>query len=104
MKSTKQPPSFGISGLVAFVFCVADEAAYPDFTARFRRFLEDHGHREMDMDHYIPPGPVDRASFSIPSRSSCAAAETKTRQRPHASVSIPVDLWLIPHATSQPFR
>ena len=29
-------------------------AAYPEFAARFRRFLEDHGHREMDMDHYVP--------------------------------------------------
>jgi pyruvate,water dikinase len=26
----------------------------PDFAARFQRFLEDHGHREMDMDHYHP--------------------------------------------------
>lgn len=26
--------------------------AFSDFAARFRRFLEDHGHREMDMDHY----------------------------------------------------
>jgi pyruvate,water dikinase len=27
---------------------------YPAFAARFSRFLEDHGHREMDMDHYHP--------------------------------------------------
>jgi pyruvate,water dikinase len=27
---------------------------FPEFAARFRRFLEDHGHREMDMDYYHP--------------------------------------------------
>jgi pyruvate,water dikinase len=27
---------------------------YTDFNARFHRFLDDHGHREMDMDHYHP--------------------------------------------------
>jgi rifampicin phosphotransferase len=27
-------------------------ADFPDFAARFQRFLEDHGHREMDMDYY----------------------------------------------------
>jgi pyruvate,water dikinase len=27
---------------------------FPAFAARLRRFLEDHGHREMDMDHYHP--------------------------------------------------
>ena len=27
---------------------------FADFASRFRRFLEDHGHREMDMDHYHP--------------------------------------------------
>jgi pyruvate,water dikinase len=26
----------------------------PEFAARFQRFLEDHGHREMDMDYYQP--------------------------------------------------
>lgn len=26
--------------------------AYPGFARRFGRFLEDHGHREMDMDYY----------------------------------------------------
>jgi pyruvate,water dikinase len=25
---------------------------FPEFAARFQRFLEDHGHREMDMDYY----------------------------------------------------
>jgi phosphoenolpyruvate synthase/pyruvate phosphate dikinase len=29
-------------------------AQFPEFGARFRRFLEDHGHREMDMDYYQP--------------------------------------------------
>jgi len=28
--------------------------AYPAFAARFRRFLEDHGHREIDMDYSRP--------------------------------------------------
>ncbi len=27
-------------------------AEFPEFAARFQRFLEDHGHREMDMDYY----------------------------------------------------
>jgi rifampicin phosphotransferase len=27
---------------------------FPEFAARFQRFLEDHGHREMDMDYYHP--------------------------------------------------
>lgn len=27
---------------------------FSDFSARFQRFLDDHGHREMDMDHYHP--------------------------------------------------
>jgi pyruvate,water dikinase len=27
---------------------------FPDFAACFRRFLEDHGHREMDMDYFHP--------------------------------------------------
>lgn len=29
-------------------------AAFPEFAVRFTRFLEDHGHREMDMDHLYP--------------------------------------------------
>jgi pyruvate,water dikinase len=28
--------------------------AYPEFARRLRRFLEDHGHREVDMDYYQP--------------------------------------------------
>ena len=28
--------------------------AFPEFEARFRRFLEIHGHREVDFDAYIP--------------------------------------------------
>ncbi len=28
--------------------------SFSDFSARFQRFLDDHGHREMDMDHYHP--------------------------------------------------
>ncbi|MBI3408033.1 MAG: phosphoenolpyruvate synthase [Planctomycetes bacterium] len=28
--------------------------AFPAFQTRFQRFLEDHGHREMDMDYYHP--------------------------------------------------
>jgi pyruvate,water dikinase len=27
---------------------------FPEFAARFQRFLEDHGHREMDMDYFHP--------------------------------------------------
>lgn len=29
-------------------------ADYPDFQARFLQFLEDHGHREVDMDYFQP--------------------------------------------------
>jgi pyruvate,water dikinase len=29
-------------------------AEFAEFGARFQRFLEDHGHREMDMDYYHP--------------------------------------------------
>lgn len=29
-------------------------SAFPEFAGRFARFLEDHGHREMDMDYYHP--------------------------------------------------
>jgi pyruvate,water dikinase len=29
-------------------------SAFPEFAARFGRFLEDHGHREMDFDFYHP--------------------------------------------------
>jgi phosphohistidine swiveling domain-containing protein len=29
-------------------------AGFPEFAARLGRFLEDHGHREMDMDYYHP--------------------------------------------------
>jgi phosphohistidine swiveling domain-containing protein len=29
-------------------------AQFPDFAARFHRFLEDHGHREVDMDYSVP--------------------------------------------------
>ena len=28
--------------------------AHPEFGARFRRFLDDHGHRELDMDYFQP--------------------------------------------------
>jgi pyruvate,water dikinase len=29
-------------------------AAYPEFAARFAKFIEDHGHRELDMDYAQP--------------------------------------------------
>jgi pyruvate,water dikinase len=29
-------------------------SAFPEYSARFQRFLEDHGHREMDMDYLHP--------------------------------------------------
>ena len=29
-------------------------ASFPDFAERFRRFLEVHGHREVDFDAYVP--------------------------------------------------
>ena len=29
-------------------------SAYPEFASLFRKFIEDHGHREMDMDYYHP--------------------------------------------------
>jgi pyruvate,water dikinase len=62
---------------------------YPEFAARFQRFLEDHGHREMDMDYYHPtwsgqPGIVlDAIALILRSDSSEDPAETarKLRQR-----------------------
>jgi phosphohistidine swiveling domain-containing protein len=62
-------------------------AAYPDFAARFRRFLEDHGHREMDMDHYIPtwsgrPGiVVDSIALIVRGGGDEDPAETARQQR-----------------------
>jgi phosphoenolpyruvate synthase/pyruvate phosphate dikinase len=36
-------------------FCDRDMwRQFPDFDARFRRFIEDHGHRELDMDYSQP--------------------------------------------------
>ena len=29
--------------------------AFPEFAARFQKFLRDHGHREVDFDAYAPP-------------------------------------------------
>jgi pyruvate,water dikinase len=39
-------------------------AAFPEFAAKFQRFLEDHGHREMDMD-YLHPTWSDQPSIVI---------------------------------------
>jgi pyruvate,water dikinase len=62
-------------------------AAYPDFAVRFHRFLEDHGHREMDMDHYHPtwsgrPGIVlDSIALILRGSSDEDPAETARQQR-----------------------
>lgn len=39
-------------------------AAFPAFQAHLQRFLEDHGHREMDMDYYHPTW-IDQPSIVI---------------------------------------
>jgi len=58
-----------------------------EFAARFRRFLEDHGHREMDMDYYHPTWAgqpwivLDSLALILRSSSSEAPAETVRRQR-----------------------
>jgi pyruvate,water dikinase len=57
------------------------------FAARFRRFLEDHGHREMDMDHYHPTWSsqpwVVLDAIALILRGGCAddPAELARRQR-----------------------
>jgi pyruvate,water dikinase len=61
--------------------------AFPEFATRFRRFLEDHGHREMDMDYYQPtwsgqPGVVvDALRLLLRNESDEDPAETARRQR-----------------------
>src|SRR5262249_52727603 len=60
---------------------------FPEFAARFRRFLEDHGHREMDMDYYQPtwsgqPGVVvDALRLLLRNEWEEDPAETARRQR-----------------------
>jgi pyruvate,water dikinase len=60
---------------------------FPEFAGRFQRFLEDHGHREMDMDYYQPtwsdrPGIVlDSLRLILRSDSEEDPAETARRQR-----------------------
>ncbi len=57
-------------------------AKFPEFQARFVRFLEDHGHREMDMDYYHPTwrdNPVvvlDALALILGSRGSEEPADT----------------------------
>jgi rifampicin phosphotransferase len=61
-------------------------AAFPEFQARFQRFLQDHGHREMDMDYYHPtwsenPNPVLDAISLILRSSSAEPADTARQLR-----------------------
>jgi pyruvate,water dikinase len=61
--------------------------AVPEFAARFRRFIEDHGHREMDMDYLQPtwsdqPGIVlDSIALVLRGDVSEDPAETARRLR-----------------------
>jgi pyruvate,water dikinase len=61
--------------------------AFPEFSARLQRFLEDHGHREMDMDHFHPtwsarPGVVlDSLALILRSGTGGDPAETARQQR-----------------------
>jgi len=61
--------------------------AFPEFTAALRRFLEDHGHREMDMDYFHPtwsarPGIVlDSLALILRSGADADPAETARQQR-----------------------
>jgi len=63
--------------------------AFPEFAVRFRRFLEDHGHREMDMDYFHPawadqPGIVlDAIGLIIRGEPGEDPAETARRHRRH---------------------
>src|SRR5207244_2389489 len=62
-------------------------ADFPAFAARFGRFLEDHGHREMDMDHYHPTWSgqpwvvLDAAALILKGGPGEDPAETARRQR-----------------------
>jgi pyruvate,water dikinase len=62
-------------------------AAFPEFDARFWRFLEDHGHREMDMDHYHPTWSgqpwivLDAVALILRNDAAEDPAETARRQR-----------------------
>jgi len=62
-------------------------AAFPEFAARFERFLEDHGHREMDMDHYHPTWSgqpwivLDAITLIVRNDAAEDPAETARRQR-----------------------
>jgi pyruvate,water dikinase len=64
---------------------------FPEFGARFRRFLEDHGHREMDWDYYHPtwidqPGvPLDAVALILRGGGGADPAEAARRQRLHHS-------------------
>jgi pyruvate,water dikinase len=61
--------------------------AFPDFAARFQRFVDDHGHREMDMDFYHPtwsdrPGIViDSMRLILAGDPGDDSAENARRQR-----------------------
>jgi pyruvate,water dikinase len=62
-------------------------ADFPTFAARFGRFLEDHGHREMDMDHYHPTWSgqpwvvLDAVALILKGGPGEDPAETARRQR-----------------------
>jgi pyruvate,water dikinase len=66
---------------------VPDAEKYPEFAARLRRFLDDHGHREMDMDYYHPtwidqPGIVlDAVALLLRDGGREDPAEAARRQR-----------------------
>ncbi len=57
---------------------------FPEFAARFSRFLDDHGHREMDMDYYHPTW-SEQPSIVLDSLPSSSAATAKTRTKPRGS-------------------
>ena len=64
---------------------------FAEFAARFRRFLEDHGHREMDWDYYHPtwvdqPGvPLDAITLVLRGGIGEDPAEAARRHRLHYS-------------------
>jgi pyruvate,water dikinase len=67
--------------------------AFPEFATRLSRFLEDHGHREMDMDYFHPtwvdrPGVVlDSLRLILSAGPAEDPAETARRQRERYSAT-----------------
>jgi pyruvate,water dikinase len=66
---------------------------FPDFQRRFEQFLEDHGHREIDMDYYHPTWSgqpwvvLDSIALLLRGEAGDDPAETARAQRRHYFVT-----------------